>query len=118
MATVTSSQSGVSAVPIACRVESSVVHLADWLPTLLAATGLEAATGLDGLSMWDRLRDPNLPSPRSGTGGKYHLVITFSFLICVSRTEMVYNVNLFPALLNPDFDSWPPIAALRQGDWK
>ena len=79
------------------RIESSVVHLADWLPTLLAATGLEAPTGLDGLSMWDRLRDPSLPSP---------------------RTEMVYNINLMPPRRLPGVDQWPPIAALRQGDWK
>ena len=112
MATVTSSQSGVSAVPIACRVESSVVHLADWLPTLLAATGLEAATGLDGINMWDRLRDPSIPSPRSGTGG--HI----SPAMFVYRTEMVYNINLVPTWVLPGVDHWPPIAALRQGDWK
>ena len=95
-----------------CRVESSVMHLADWLPTLLAATGMEATTGMDGLSMWDRLRDPSIPSPRSEAGGK--MVIPF---ICGCRTEMVYNINLLPSLF-PGVDPWPPVAALRQDDWK
>ena len=76
-----------------CRVESSVMHLADWLPTLLAATGMEAATGMDGLSIWDRLKDPSLPSPRSGTG--VHMSPAdernFSYLFVQDRDDLQYQ---------------------------
>ena len=83
---------------LAPRVEQTMVHVSDWFPTLLTAAGLPVPEGLDGLDLWPRLRDPLQVSPRQ---------------------EMLYNIQIFqPSFLPHPNSPWPPVAALRQGDWK
>ncbi|KAL8613938.1 hypothetical protein ACOMHN_023174 [Nucella lapillus] len=40
-----------------------IVHATDWYPTLIQAAGGTPPSGLDGIGMWNELRN-NLPSPR------------------------------------------------------
>jgi len=45
-----------------------MMHITDWMPTLLKGVAHVNPNGthpLDGFNMWDALRDPTLPSPRT-----------------------------------------------------
>jgi len=83
------------------REETGMFHVSDWFPTLLSAAGLEKEEGLDGVDHWARLTDSSAPH---------------------AREEMLYNMFLPIDTLNlgiwGDIDAWPPIAALRVGDYK
>lgn len=66
-----------------------MMHVSDWLPTLLAAAGYDVTKetdNLDGMSMWDTLQN-DTPSPRN---------------------EILLNID----------DQMFHNAALRFGDWK
>jgi len=66
-----------------------MMHVSDWLPTLLAAGGYDVTKetdDLDGMNMWDTLQN-DVPSP---------------------RVEMLLNID----------DEMFHNAALRFGDWK
>ena len=65
-----------------------MMHVTDWLPTLVEAVGLEPPIGIDGISHWKAFRD----------GGE------------LTRTEMLYNFK--------NISGGTPIAALRQNNWK
>ena len=78
------SQPGV----LAAREEQGLMHVTDWLPTLVEAVGLQPPLGIDGISHWKAFRD----------GGE------------LTRTEMLYNFK--------NISNGTPIAALRQGNWK
>jgi len=75
---------------------SGLMHIVDWVPTLLSATGKtsqlfnQTSNNLDGVSLWNSLLE--------GQGA------------ASPRTEVVYNID--------NVDDGEPIAALRQGDWK
>jgi len=73
---------------LAAREEQGLMHVTDWLPTLVEAVGLDPPVGIDGISHWKAFRD----------GGE------------MTRTEMLYNFK--------NISSGTPIAALRQGNWK
>ena len=73
---------------LAPRKEQGLMHVTDWLPTLLEAVGIEPPIDTDGISHWKAFRD----------GGE------------LARTEMLYNFK--------NISGGTPIAALRQGDWK
>ena len=73
---------------LAPREEQGLMHVTDWLPTLVEAVGLDPPVGIDGISHWKAFRD----------GGE------------LSRTEMLYNFK--------NISGGTPIAALRQGNWK
>ena len=80
--------------------ETGIVHASDWFPTLLSAAGLEFDDDLDGVDQWERMKDPSVPEPRE---------------------EMLYNLfvpgnNLYGVW--DGIDSWPPISAIRVGNWK
>ncbi|XP_058835002.1 arylsulfatase B [Topomyia yanbarensis] len=50
-----------------CRVSQQIVHITDWLPTLLDAVGydmLNLPPNLDGISCWQQLQDGNLTDRR------------------------------------------------------
>ncbi|XP_047128306.1 arylsulfatase B isoform X1 [Hydra vulgaris] len=70
------------------RVSNDLMHITDWLPTLLSAAGVDTTLlpNLDGLNLWDTLIN-QVPSP---------------------RTEVLINID--PLLYMN--------AALRVGDWK
>merc|ERR1712004_964126 len=65
-----------------------LMHVTDWLPTLLEAVGLDAPVDIDGISHWKSFRDGEE----------------------MTRTEMLYNFK--------NISNGEPIAALRQGGWK
>ena len=72
------------------RVSHDMMHVSDWLPTLLAAAGYDVTketNDLDGMNLWETLNDPNVTSPRED--------------ILINIDEELYNN-----------------AALRVGDWK
>jgi len=73
---------------LAPRKEQGLMHVTDWLPTLLEAVGIEPPIDIDGISHWKAFRD----------GGE------------LARTEMLYNFK--------NISGGTPIAALRQGNWK
>ena len=73
---------------LAPRQEEGLMHVTDWLPTLLEAVGLQPPIGIDGISHWKAFRD----------GGE------------LTRTEMLYNFK--------NISDGSPIAALRQDNWK
>jgi len=73
---------------LAPREEQGLMHVTDWLPTLLEAVGLNAPVGIDGISHWKSFRDGDE----------------------MTRTEMLYNFK--------NISNGEPIAALRQGSWK
>ena len=73
---------------LAPRQEQGLMHVTDWLPTLLEAVGLQPPIGIDGISHWKAFRD----------GGE------------LTRTEMLYNFK--------NISDGSPIAALRQDNWK
>jgi len=73
---------------LAPREEQGMMHVTDWLPTLVEAVGLEPPIGIDGISHWKAFRD----------GGE------------LTRTEMLYNFK--------NISGGTPIAALRQNNWK
>ena len=67
-----------------------MMHVSDWLPTLLAAAGYDVTketNDLDGMNLWETLNNPNVTSPRKE--------------ILINIDEELYNN-----------------AALRVGDWK
>jgi len=67
-----------------------MMHVSDWLPTLLAAAGYDVTKetdNLDGMNMWETLKDEGIPSPRNE--------------ILINIDEQLYKN-----------------AALRVGDWK
>nr|XP_018909945.1 PREDICTED: arylsulfatase B-like isoform X2 [Bemisia tabaci] len=70
------------------RVANQLMHIADWLPTLHSAAGLESSLpkDLDGVDMWKALSE-DLPSP---------------------RTELLHNID----------DIGEVYSALRSGPWK
>ena len=72
-------------------VSHDLMHVSDWLPTLLAAAGYdvtkEMENKLDGMSLWETLKNPDVTSP---------------------RTEILLNID----------DEKYKNAALRVGDWK
>ena len=82
------------------RVETALFHATDWFPTILNAAGLDHEDDLDGVDQWERLKDSSKPEPRE---------------------EMLYNMFLpsddIYGVWN-GIDSWPPISAIRVGDWK
>ena len=45
------------------------MHVSDWLPTLLAAAGYdvtkEKGYKLDGMNLWETLKNPGVKSPRT-----------------------------------------------------
>ncbi|KAK3932621.1 Arylsulfatase J [Frankliniella fusca] len=72
------------------RVSDALLHVSDWLPTLLSAAGANASAlpdTLDGLDQWDVLAGA-APAPSR-------------------RLEVLHNID--------DIDGY---AALRRGDWK
>jgi len=73
---------------LAPREEQGLMHVTDWLPTLLEAVGLDAPVDIDGISHWKSFRDGEE----------------------MTRTEMLYNFK--------NISNGEPIAALRQGSWK
>ena len=46
-----------------------LMHVTDWLPTFLAAAGYdvtkETGNKLDGMSLWETLKNPGVKSPRT-----------------------------------------------------
>lgn len=70
------------------RVSYDLMHVSDWLPTLLAAVGgnLSNMTSLDGINQWETLTD-GVASP---------------------RTEVLVNIETGSS----------PKEALISGDWK
>ena len=85
---------------ISPRVETGLVHATDWFPTLLSAAGLQHDEEVDGVDQWEKIKDSSLPEPRQ---------------------EMLYNLFVpssdFYGVWS-EIDSWPPISAIRVGDWK
>ena len=73
---------------LAARKEQGLMHVTDWLPTLLEAVGLDPPQGIDGISHWKAFKD----------GGQ------------LTRKEMLYNFK--------NISNGTPIAALRQDNWK
>ena len=75
------------------RVSHDLMHVSDWLPTLLAAAGYDVTketdnnNKLDGMNLWETLKNPDVTSP---------------------RTEVLLNID----------DQMYKNAALRVGDWK
>ena len=82
------------------RVETGMVHATDWFPTLLSAAGLDHDEDVDGVDQWEKMKNSSLPEPRQ---------------------EMLYNLYIPPKDVYgvwDAIDSWPPISAIRVGDWK
>ena len=78
------------------RVEQGMFHVTDWFPTLLSAAGLEHDDDIDGVDQWEKMKDSSLPEPRK---------------------EMLYNLRVRD-MTRFGLDSWPPLSAIRVGDWK
>ncbi|CAG7834255.1 unnamed protein product [Allacma fusca] len=51
------------------RVSTQMMHIQDWLPTILGAVGTtipdKLSGKLDGVNLWTTLNDPDIPSPRT-----------------------------------------------------
>lgn len=92
-------------VPEAARnsTYNGLMHISDWLPTVLTVTGVAAPDGLDGVDQWAAMTRPGAVAPRS---------------------EMLYNIDTFveemsgvgPSVLVEDTHHFR--AALRVGKWK
>ena len=81
------------------RVETGMFHVTDWFPTLLSAAGLDYDEDIDGVDQWEKMKESSLPDPRQEM--LYDLMIPS------------YNIDVGITI-----DSWPPISAIRVGDWK
>lgn len=81
------------------RVSNQMMHITDWLPTLLSAAGIHNLPPLDGIDMWSALSN-NLSSPRS------------EVLLNIDRQRGIYGLRvknykiLIGSTYNGTYDGW------------
>ena len=92
------------------RVANQMMHVSDWLPTLLGAVGGRVDPTLDGVNMWDSFLH-NLPSPRKeilhniDPIENYHAIRMEEYKLIVG--DWAYGV----------FDSWYPPVCGQPSDY-